>query len=134
LSLTVQQQIAAFLSAQGQHHAAKLALESTNRTEWTKLVEIAIRTAPEYNRTHVAHTLRYEMDKPVNGGANTAADFILKPEAHPMREGEQLNRAWMINDNRTLSDTCMVSADVEALKRRVVGLYVVRAIVIGQHD
>ena len=132
MQLTIQQIIAAFLAAQGQHKEAAEVLASDNRGTWLRLGEHAIRTAPEYNRTHVAHSIRYALDRPENGGGGTAADFILKPEAHPMLEGVTLYRAWRINDDRTLADTGFVSEDTEALKRRVVGLYAVRAIVVGQ--
>lgn len=126
--MKIQEIIAAFLTAQGQHAEASEAFASNDRATWTKLVDHAIRTAPEYNKTHVCHVLTYLMDRPENGGADTAIDFIIKPEAHPMQAGVRLYRAWRVLPDK-LDDTGLVSNDADTLTRRVVGLYVARGIV-----
>jgi hypothetical protein len=124
----IQEILAAFLSAQGQHEAAKEALVSGHRNEWVRLGEEAIRTAPEHNRTHVAHSVKYALDSPSTGGPGIAEDFIIKPEPHPFKT-ETLYRAWRIETNRKLTDMELVSPDPDILERRLVALFVVRAVI-----
>jgi hypothetical protein len=128
--MRIQETIAAFLSAQSQHEAAKEALVSGHRNEWVKLGEEAIRTAPEHNRTHVAHSIKYALDSPQWGGPGLAEDFLIKPEPHPFKP-ETLYRAWKVNTNpRALVDMELVSPDPEILKRRLIAMYVVRAVIV----
>lgn len=126
--MKIQEIIAAFLAAQGQHAEAIDALASVDRTTWLKLVDHAIRTAPEHNKTHVAHVLTYLMDRPENGGLNAAEDFVIKPEPHREQTGVTVYRAWRVLKTG-LDDTGLAGIDQDKVIRRVVGLYVARGIV-----
>ena len=128
--MKIQEIIAAFLASQGQHKQAEEALAATDRRDWQRLVDETIRTAPETNRTRVARALKLTMDRPANGGPGMAADFVIKAEPHPMQAGKVYYRAWRVPHivPAPLVDTGFVSDDLDALERRIVGMYVVRRI------
>lgn len=120
----------AFLAAEGEHDAAQEALASTTRAEWNRLVDLAIRMAPEDNRTHVAHVLKLALDNIEFGGAGLAVDFIIEPEANPCT-GAMWYRAYMLQQVDGITqriDAGLYGPDAETIKRRTVGLYVVRNI------
>lgn len=129
--MTIQETLAAFLSAHGQHALAQQALQSAHRLDWVRLGDEAIRSAPEYNRTHVAHTIKLALDAPENGGGNSALDFEMRPEPHVEQPGITMYRAWVLpRDSSVAEDAGLACADPETLKRRIVGLYTARKITL----
>jgi hypothetical protein len=120
----IREKLTAFLAAQGQHDAAQRALISDTRNDWEGLADIAIRTAPEWNRTHVAHTLKLALDDPANGGAGVAEDFELRAEPHPFLSGAQ--PIWRAYHVTTGAYTGLLALYRDQIERRVIGSYVVR--------
>lgn len=129
--MKIQETIAAFLASQGQHKEAEEVLASNSRGTWVRLGDHAIRTAPETNRTHVAHVIQLALDTPENGGAGMACDFVIKAEAHPVQAGVIQYRAWLVKvqGTRELHDAGLVAPEVATLERRIVGLYIARRII-----
>lgn len=135
--MKIQDILGAFLSAHGKHDLAAEAFASTARLEWEKLVDDCIRTAPEAERTHVAHTVKLALDAPANGGPGHAQDFEIRREprrlplvlgAIAVDDGAPMYRAYMMAKLGGATDAGLASEDIEKLKRRIVGLYVAREI------
>lgn len=136
--MKIQEILGAFLSAHGKHAEAARAFESTDRLTWEHLADEAIRSAPESERTHVAHTVKLALDAPETGGPGQATDFEIRPETRrvPAIEGAQpgepirtMYRAWMKDATEEKWHDCgLASEDISNLKRRIVGLYVAREI------
>jgi hypothetical protein len=129
---TIQEQLVAFLAAHGLPLSTIGQAEaSTTRQEWEALADKAIRTAPEHNRTHVAHTLKLALDSPQNGGPGVACDFTILPEVN-VGLREIWYRAFRcpkgIGLGKPHYDIGLCYRYPEQVKRRIVGLYVAREI------
>lgn len=118
--MNIQGILGAFLSAHHNHEAAAKAYASVTRNEWVSLADLAIRTAPEYNRTHVAQVVKLALDSPENDGPGDAADFEIRKEQHPLSDAA-IYRAYRADEFLGLAHH-----DVAPLLRRLVGMYVVR--------
>lgn len=130
--MTIQETLAAFLAAHGFHLSTIAeAHDSTTRLQWEALADKAIRSAPEHNRTHVAHTLKLALDNPDNGGPGVAQDFAILPEVNHAL-GETWYRAYRCPEGtgpgKPHFDTGMCWRYPEQVARRIVGLYVAREI------
>lgn len=127
MNQTIQHILGAFLSAQGQHELARQAFESDNRLDWVRLGDEAIRSAPEYNRTHVAHVVKLALDSPDCGGPNLADDFELRKENDPLTT-LPVYRAYRLRPGVLPEYMGLASREIDKLERRVVGMYVARNI------
>lgn len=123
--MKIQETLGAFLSAHGKHELAAEAFESTDRNTWVKLADEAIRSAPEFNRTHTAQVIKLALDAPENGGPGEAEDFVIRTEENPVLAGIPIYRAYK---SGTMEYCGLASNDKEKLARRLVGMYVVRNI------
>lgn len=137
--MKIQDILGAFLSAHGKHALATEAFESTSRAVWNRLGDEAIRSAPEYNRTHVAQVVKLALDDPENGGPGDAQDFEIRPEARrttlvlgavAMPDTKPMYRGYMMAKLGGATDCGLASDDIENLKRRIVGMYVARTITV----
>lgn len=128
---TIQNALMAILASQGQHKEAQEALASTERGQWNRLVDHAIRTAPEHNRTHVAYVLKLALDDPSTGGPGIAQDFAIVAEENKCT-GAMWYRACIVPTNGRCIDAGLFGPDPEVIKRRIVGLYVAREILMPE--
>jgi hypothetical protein len=133
---TIQEHLVAFFAAHGLPLSTIGQAEaSTTRQEWEALADKAIRTAPEHNRTHVAHTLKLALDSPQNGGPGLAQDFAVLPEPN-LSTGETWYRGFRcpegIGPGKPHYDTGLFWRDPAQVARRIVGLYVAREIKMPQ--
>jgi hypothetical protein len=132
---TIQEILGAYLSTHGRHEEAAQAYTSTERTEWLRLGEIAMRTAPPDSKIETCQAIKLVLDAPENGGAGTACDFEIVREPHKMQEGRFMYRGYRIDPNGGKVDTGLVSEVFNELLKRLVGAYVVCAIKLNiPHD
>jgi hypothetical protein len=121
----------AILASQGEHGWAQEALISRDRQVWQRLADLAIRTAPEHNRTHVAQVVKLALDNPANGGSGDAQDFAVLPEPN-QATGEMWYRGYRcpegVGPGKPHHDTGLFWRYPEQVARRIVGLYVARTI------
>jgi hypothetical protein len=122
---TIQQVLGAFLSSHGQHEAAAQAFEATDRVELNRLAEIAMRTAPAWNKTDACRVIKLAMDEPAMGGPGNAQDFEIRKEAHPFKANEFLYRAYVLKAEGPV-DVGMVAPEIETIITRLVGAFIVR--------
>src|SRR5579872_6433026 len=127
--MTIQETLMALLASHGEHEWAKYASESQTRSEWQHCADIAIRSAPEHNRTHVAQVVKLALDNPSNGGDGEAQDFAVLPEPN-QATGELWYRGYRcpqgVGPGKPHFDTGLFWRNPEQVKRRIVGLYVAR--------
>lgn len=121
---TIQGILGAFLSAHGKHDLATQAFESTDRKDWLRLGDEAMRSAPEHNRTHVAHIVKLALDSPANGGPGEAQDFEIRRIPHPLNAEQFIFKAYFADGK----EAGFSHHDVGPVARRLVGMYVVRCI------
>lgn len=126
--MTIQDTLLAFLAAHGEPLSVLCRAETaTTQPELAALVDRAIRTARESERTHVAHVLYLALDDPANGGPGLAQDFAVVAEEHPLNDGEIWYRGYRcpqgVGPGKPYFDTGLYWRDPEQVKRRIVGLY-----------
>lgn len=121
--MNIQEILAVFLYAHGKSELATQAIHSSERNDWLRLGDETIRSAPEQERTRVAHKVKIQLDLQINGGPALAEDFEIRKGTNPI-SGNPLYRAYRPNGEYM----CLAAHEPEKVYARLVGMYVVRNI------
>lgn len=131
---TIQETLGAFLSTHGEHEAAAKAFAATERAELQRLGELAIRTAPDWDRADTARAVKLALDSPDAGGPNEAADFVIKKEPHPMQDGAFIYRGYIVEQDENLRAIGLVNQDLKGLFTAMVRAFVIRKLTFPEGD